>query len=224
MWLLVLSMSHFWRLYLVTLALMCVGWLLGILSRIHFSMLLNAVMGGSLLGSLGFVIGLFWQFWSRERRKQISWGVFLYTCVLLGSGTFAGLLLGTPLILHEVRTLSYIRNLRAADLRYIDVFRSYGGAKLKRLDDPAALKEFAQALRDVRGLAGFPRDIQRRRYFYLVVVARDRTLRLECQYEIEGGSPAVCGTVFRSGKVTWYGCHMMSVSLREWFEKYVRSP
>lgn|GEM_PF-3616079 len=220
MWLFLLSASCFWRMYLATFLPMCAGAVIGFASQIHFSALYNGVAGAMAFGSVGFLIGTLWQFWQPERRRQIRWGVFAYTCVLLGGSSVVGIVIVAPQMLREASTLAYIKSLSGRDLKYVDIRDGCNSDNPRRLVDSTELEALAQALRDVKGLNGFPRDIQQRRYFCLTLVASDRTLRLECQYEDENEGPAVCGRVLRSGMVTQYGCHMMSLGLRKWFEEH----
>lgn len=221
MWLPLLSVTRLWRIYVPTAVSLLIGGLIGLLSHVHFSHFLSAAAGGSLLGSLGFAVGLVWQFWSTERRRIVPWGQLIYTVVLLGGATIGSSLIGVPKVLADTRALHYFRNMNADCLRRIEVFEKAGGKCIKMIEAHQSLKCFADAMHDVDGVYGFPRIVKDRTYRNVRITTDDLSIELDCQYDNVPNARVTFAIVSHFGAFTRFRCHMISLKLREWFDQYV---
>jgi len=207
-----------WRVLVGAAVIQLLGGLIGLLVRPFHSAWDNNWIGGALATPVGFLVGLWWQLSSPERRKSTPILVVAFFG-LLAFGLGASALFGTlPSLEEEAERLNALASLPEDSLNRMTFYDRYGREKLLTIVEEEALHGFLLACRDVEGYS--PNHPRYDRSWY-VVIDGPETIELECHYEDRWPDKVVGYFVAKHGNSTRYYGSFISADLRPWFERYV---
>jgi len=207
-----------WRVLVGAVVIQLLGGLIGLLVHPFHDAWDNNSIGGALATPVGFLVGLWWQLSSPERRgKTPILPVVFLGLLAFGLGAFT--LFGTlPRLDEEAERLNALASLPEDSLNGVIFYDRYGREKLLGITEKEALRGFVLACRDTKGYS--PNHPRYERSWYAVIDGPE-TIELECHYEERWPDRVVGYFVAKHGNSTRYYGSFISADLRPWFEKYV---
>jgi hypothetical protein len=212
------DLRNTWRIIVAVVIGQLTGLAIGFLAKLHPELFLSIWTGGAIGTLPGFIIGLFWHFGERRRRKQVPYftvGFFALGSIIFSITAFQLLIGG----IGSVNLVTSLQSLSPSAISTLTIYKGYDQSNTITITDREQISSFIEACSDLKDdyIQHNSTCNRTAEYFIGLNGSLPKDLILEyCQSNVVKGVFAI-----REGKTTTFHGTFSSVKLKEWLTNNV---